>query len=231
MPDKGALRGFHRQRLLLTALLFVGYAGYYLGRVTVPVALPAIGDAFDYSNTQTGLILSVYFAAYAASKLLNGFLGDRVGGKAMFFVGVFGSALMNAVFGFGQELLFFVVIWGINAYFQTMGWLAIMPILARWYPSRESGRVTGFMSISYQLGDFLARASAAVVIVALGWSGLFWAHAALLALLGVALYRFVKPQPPEAGVRSAIRKLPPVDGTASGNAVPKNGVPVAPRGG
>ncbi len=198
MPDKGALRGFHRQRLLLTALLFVGYAGYYLGRVTVPVALPAIGDAFDYSNTQTGLILSVYFAAYAASKLLNGFLGDRVGGKAMFFVGVFGSALMNAVFGFGQELLFFVVIWGINAYFQTMGWLAIMPILARWYPSRESGRVTGFMSISYQLGDFLARASAAVVIVALGWSGLFWAHAALLALLGVALYRFLKPQLPDA---------------------------------
>ena len=202
MPDKGALRGFHRQRLLLTALLFVGYAGYYLGRVTVPVALPAIGDAFDYSNTQTGLILSVYFAAYAASKLLNGFLGDRVGGKAMFFVGVFGSALMNAVFGFGQELLFFVVIWGINAYFQTMGWLAIMPILARWYPSQESGRVTGFMSISYQLGDFLARASAAVVIVALGWSGLFWAHAALLALLGVALYRFVKPQLPDASRHS-----------------------------
>ena len=202
MPDKGALGGFRRARLLLTALLFVGYSGYYLGRVTVPVALPLIGEAFDYSNTQTGLILSVYFAVYAASKLLNGFLGDRVGGKAMFFVGVFGSALMNAVFGFGQELLFFVVIWGINAYFQTMGWLAIMPILARWYPSRESGRVTGFMSISYQLGDFLARASAAVAIVALGWSGLFWAHAALLALLGVALYRFVKPQLPDASRHS-----------------------------
>ena len=196
MPDTGPLRGFHRQRLLLTGFLFVGYAGYYLGRVTLPVALPAISEVFGYSSTGTGLILSVYFAVYAASKLLNGFLGDRVGGKAMFFIGVFGSALMNAVFGFGEELLFFVAIWGVNAYFQTMGWLAIMPILARWYPSRESGRVTGFMSISYQLGDFLARTSAAVVIVALGWSGLFWAHAALLALLGAVLYGFVKPEPP-----------------------------------
>ena len=230
MPNQGALGGFRRQRLLLTALLFVGYAGYYLGRVTVPVALPLIGEVFDYSNTQTGLILSVYFAVYAASKLLNGFLGDRVGGKAMFFVGVFGSALMNAVFGFGQELLSFVVIWGINAYFQTMGWLAIMPILARWYSSRESGRVTGFMSISYQLGDFLARASAAVVIVVLGWSGLFWAHAALLALLGAALYRFVKPQPPEAGA-AARPEAPAGSREASGNAVPTTGVPVASRGG
>ncbi|MXW71172.1 MAG: MFS transporter [Acidobacteria bacterium] len=198
MPDEGSLRVFRRHRLLLTVLLFAGYAGYYLGRVTVPVALPLIGEAFDYSNTQTGLILSVYFAVYAASKLVNGFLGDRIGGKAMFFIGLFGSVLMNAAFGFGRELFLFVAIWGVNAYFQTMGWLAVMPIMARWYPSRESGRVMGFMSISYQLGDFLARASAAVLIVALGWSGLFWAHASLLALFGLALYRLIKPEPPPA---------------------------------
>ena len=191
-------RDFRRLRLLLTGLLFTGYAGYYLGRVTVPVALPLIGEAFGYSNSQLGLILSGYFAVYAASKLANGFLGDRIGGKAMFFIGLFGSVLMNAAFGFGRELFVFVAVWAVNAYFQTMGWLAIMPIMARWYPSRESGRVMGFMSISYQLGDFLARASAAVLIVALGWSGLFWAHAALLALLGLALYRLIKPEPPAA---------------------------------
>lgn len=209
MPDDGTRRVFRRLRLLLTALLFVGYAGYYLGRVTVPVALPLIGEAFDYSNTQTGLILSVYFAVYAASKLVNGFLGDRIGGKAMFFIGLFGSVVMNAVFGLGRELFFFVAIWGVNAYFQTMGWLAVMPIMARWYPSRESGRVMGFMSISYQLGDFLARASAAALIVALGWSGLFWAHAALLALLGLALYRLIKPEPPPATTPAGPRKAPP----------------------
>ena len=209
MPDAGTGRVFRRLRLLLTALLFVGYAGYYLGRVTVPVALPIIGEAFDYSNTQVGLILSVYFAVYAASKLVNGFLGDRIGGKAMFFIGLFGSVLMNAAFGFGRELFVFVAIWAVNAWFQTMGWLAVMPVMARWYPSRESGRVMGFMSISYQLGDFLARASAAVLIVALGWSGLFWAHAALLALLGLALYRLIKPEPPPATQPAGPREAEP----------------------
>ncbi len=212
-------RDFRRLRLLLTALLFAGYAGYYLGRVTVPVALPLIGEAFGYSNSQLGLILSVYFAAYAASKLANGFLGDRIGGRAMFFIGLFGSVLMNAAFGFGRELFVFVAIWAVNAYFQTMGWLAVMPIMARWYPSRESGRVMGFMSISYQLGDFLARASAAVLIVALGWSGLFWAHAALLALLGLALYRLINPEPPPATdpsrPREARPSAPPPDAARS----------------
>ena len=209
MPEERTGRVFRRLRLVLTALLFAGYAGYYLGRVTVPVALPLIGEAFDYSHTETGLILSVYFGVYAVSKLVNGFLGDRIGGKAMFFIGLFGSVLMNAVFGFGRELFFFVAAWGVNAYFQTMGWLAIMPIMARWYPSRESGRVMGFMSISYQFGDFLARASAAVLIVALGWSGLFWAHAALLALFGLGLYRLIRPEPPPATTPAGLREAQP----------------------
>ena len=202
---------------MLTALLFVGYAGYYLGRITLPVALPLISETFDYSSTQAGLILSVYFAVYAASKFVNGFLGDRIGGRAMFFIGVFGSVLMNAAFGFGRELLFFVIIWSVNAWFQTMGWLAVMPIMARWYSSRESGRVMGFMSISYQVGDFLTRALAAVLIVALGWSGLFWAHAALFALLGLALYRLIQPDPPP-GPHAASRVAPfqPVPRTAAG---------------
>ena len=209
MRDDGPGQAFRRSRLLLTALLFVGYAAYYLGRVTVPVALPLIGEALDYSNTQLGLILSVYFAVYAASKLVNGFLGDRIGGRAMFFIGLFGSVLMNAAFGFGRELFVFVAIWGANAWFQTMGWLAVMPIMARWYPSRDSGRVMGVLSVSYQLGDFLARASAAALIVALGWSGLFWAHAALLALLGLTLWRFLRPEPPP-GIRPAgAREGPP----------------------
>ena len=219
MPGAAVDRDFRRQRLLLTGLLFAGYAGYYLGRITFPVALPLISETFNYSSTQTGLILSVYFAVYAASKFVNGFLGDRIGGRAMFFIGVFGSVLMNAVFGFGRELLFFVVVWGVNAYFQTMGWLALMPIMARWYSSRESGRVMGFMSISYQVGDFLARALAAVIIVALGWSGLFWAHAALFALSGLALYRLIRPDPP-ADPHAASRVAPPRPNPRTAAAVP-----------
>lgn len=188
-------RAFRRQRLLLTALLFFGYIGYYFGRVTLPVALPVIGDLFASSSAETGLILSVYYAVYAAAKLANGFLGDRIGGKVLLLVGIFGSAAMNAVFGFGEELLFFVLVWGANAWFQSMGWLAIVPIMASWYPSRESGRVMGVMSLSYQLGDFAARSVAALLIVALGWSGLFLAHAALLALVGTALFALVQPKP------------------------------------
>ncbi len=191
---------FHRHRLFLTVLLFIGYVGYYFCRVTLPVALPVIGDIFQYSHTETGLILSAYYTLYAVAKLANGFLGDRIGGKVMLLVGIAGSVACNIAFGFGRELTFFVLIWATNAYFQSMGWLSIVPIMARWYTSRETGRVMGVMSLSYQIGDFVARTSAAFLIVAIGWSGLFWTHAAFLALVGIALATFVKPSPARQGL-------------------------------
>ena len=176
-------------------MLFISYVGYYFCRVTFPVALPSIADQFQFSNTQTGLILSAFYTIYAVAKLANGFLGDRLGGKIMLLIGIAGTVACNAAFGLGRELSFFVLIWGTNAYFQSMGWLSLVPIMARWYARQETGRTMGVMSLSYQLGDFIARSSAALLIVALGWHGLFWVHSALLALLGLALLAFLKPSP------------------------------------
>ncbi len=204
----GDARPFRRRRLRLTVLLFLSYVGYYFCRVTFPVALPVISDQFQFSNTQTGLILSAFYTVYAVAKLANGFLGDRIGGKVMLLIGIAGTVACNASFGFGRELAFFVLIWGTNAYFQSMGWLSLVPIMAQWYARQETGRTMGVMSLSYQLGDFIARSSAAFLIVALGWHGLFWVHSALLTLLGLALLAFLKPSP--AGLDLPETKSAPV---------------------
>ena len=219
-PAAPLLRQFRSQRLRVTSLLFVAYVGYYFCRVTVPVALPVVAERFEFSNTQAGLILSAYYAAYAFSKLANGFLGDRLGGKVMLLIGITGSVVCNAAFGFGGELTFFILIWATNAYFQSMGWLSIVPIMARWYRPQETGRAMGMMSLSYQMGDFVARSSAAFFIVALGWAGLFWAHAAILALLGLALLTLLKPSPTGHG-------LPDVDVYSAGGEAPPEGAEAA----
>ena len=106
----GDARPFRRRRLRLTVLLFLSYVGYYFCRVTFPVALPVISDQFQFSNTQTGLILSAFYSVYAVAKLANGFLGDRIGGKVMLLIGIAGTVACNASFGFGRELAFFVLI-------------------------------------------------------------------------------------------------------------------------
>jgi len=186
---------FRRRRTGVFLLLFGAYAAYYFGRVTVPAALPLIESTFGFSKTQTGLILSAFYTVYAASKLFNGVLADRLGGKAIILIGLAGSLLCNVAFGFGGELAAFVAIWGANAFFQSMGWLGIVPVMSLWYGARERGFAMGWISLSYQLGDFVARASAGALMAVLAWRGAFFGHAGILALGGLLVLLLLRPTP------------------------------------
>lgn len=193
---------YQKSRLRLLLLLFLSYIGFYFCRVNLVAALPFLETAFRFSKTQTGLILSAYFTLYSIGKIINGFAGDRAGGKAMLLIGIGGSTICNVVFGFGRELEFFIIVWSFNAFFQSMGWLSMVSIMSQWYSSAESGKAMGFLSLSYLLGDFGARSSASLIIGLGGasWPYLFWIHAALFAGIGVLASWFVKSKPERIGL-------------------------------
>ncbi len=178
-------------------IIFIAYVGYYFGRVTLPVSVPLLQEEFGFSAAQVGFILSAYFGTYALGKALNGILGDRLGGKAVLVLGLIGTCVCNAVFGFGRELAFFTVVWALNAYFQSMGWLGLLPIMARWYAPGETGRAMGLMSLSYQVGDVVARFVAASLLLVLVWNELFWAHAAICGATAWLVIAFLKATPPD----------------------------------
>jgi sugar phosphate permease len=192
---------FYRSRSQLFILLFFSYVGFYFCRVNLLAALPLLEDSFGFTKTQTGLILSSYFVVYSIGKLINGLLGDRIGGKVMMLIGIGGSVGCNVLFGFGRTLQFFTIVWSINAFFQTMGWLSLISLMSHWYTSKESGRAIGIISLSYLLGDFAARASAGIIIGRSNshWPDLFWIHAAIFLGIGVLVWLFVRPFPEKMG--------------------------------
>ncbi len=201
MKNVGVAEG----RARLIGVLFIGYVGYYFCRVTVPVALPQLNQVFQLSNTESGLILSTYFAVYSFSKLINGVLGDRIGGKVLMMVGIAGSVLCNLIFGLGAGLLLFAGIWGANAFFQSMGWPGLISIMSRTCSRFDRGRSMAVVSLSYQLGDFVARTSAGLVLIVLSWRGLFFGHAAVLAAIGVSLL-FLLPRATTSGPRASSKR-------------------------
>lgn len=199
-PRVGLIQRFKKHRIKVFWILFAAYVGYYFCRVTLPVALPALESAFSFTKTETGSILSTYYLIYSCAKLINGFLGDRLGGRNMLLVGIFGSVLCNLLFGFGETRLFFMTVWGFNAYFQSIGWLAMISILAHWYPTHEGGRALGVMSLSYLLGDFVARSSAGVFLSYASWPVVFWGHAAVLGGIGLIVFTILRPLPEPLGL-------------------------------
>ncbi|GMT48478.1 MAG: hypothetical protein IEMM0008_0017 [bacterium] len=118
-----------RWRLSTFWVMLIGYIGYYLCRKNLSAALPILEDTFGYTNDQLGLIDLYSGIAYAVGKLINGPLGDKIGGRRIFLIGMAGAIFFNILFVQFSTLTMFIIIWCLVRYFLSMGWGGIIKII------------------------------------------------------------------------------------------------------
>jgi MFS transporter, OPA family, glycerol-3-phosphate transporter len=190
--------------------LFVGYAGYYLGRSCLAIATPLMLDEHSgpiLTKGGVGWIASVGVLTYAIGKVLNGLLVDYVGGRQMFLFGMAATIVCTVAFGASSTLPVFLCIWGASRFFQSMGWNALVKTASRWYPAHRQATVMGFLSLSYLFGDAIDRGYLGG-LVEVGskfhgtpleflsyWPSVFGIAAGTLAAIAVRLW-FVLPSSP-----------------------------------
>jgi len=203
-----------RWQHITAASLFVGYAGYYLGRSCLAIATPLMVDAGSrgLSKEQIGFIASVGVLTYAIGKVVNGLIVDYLGGRRMFLFGMAATVACTAAFGFGRTLPVFVVIWGANRFFQSMGWNALVKTASRWYPAHRQASIMGFLSLSFLFGDAIDRLylgglveigqrSTGTPLEALAnWRTVFLVAAGSLALIAIVLVFVLRSSPGDVGL-------------------------------
>lgn len=200
---------YWRKRILWT--VWITYAGFYLARVNMSIALPGIMREYGISKTGMGSVLTALFAFYAVGQFINGQLGDKFGPRKLITVGIFGSVLLNIMFGFTHGVLItMIVIWGLNGYFQSMGWGPSVKAVANWFPRNERGKAGGILGSSYQIGNAASWALAGYVIGYWGWRWGFWVPSIIFALVGLNWLIRARNAPEEV-------ELPPIEQENNGN--------------
>jgi OPA family glycerol-3-phosphate transporter-like MFS transporter/OPA family sugar phosphate sensor protein UhpC-like MFS transporter len=119
------------------------YLFYYTGRQTLGFAVAGIQHDYGLSKFQIGWISATMLWCYAGGQFINGNLGDKLGGKAMMIAGAVLSLAANWVFSFGHTFLLFLVVWGANGYFQSMGFAPGSRLLSNWWDHKHRGFVYG----------------------------------------------------------------------------------------
>jgi MFS transporter, OPA family, glycerol-3-phosphate transporter len=171
-------------------VMLIGYMGYYLCRGNLSAAFPLLSDTFGYTNSELGLLAFYSELAYAAGKFINGPLGDKVGGRPIFLLGMAGAVVFNLLFSLGSSLTYFVVVWCLCRYFLSMGWGGLTKTLGAWYEPERNGTVMGLISINFQFGGVLATLFAGFLVAqGVGWKGLFIYPA--LVLSGIWIWSFL----------------------------------------
>lgn len=173
---------------LTIALLFFGYAGYYLCRSNFSVSLPLIIDDLvsrgmtpDKAKIHLGAISSFGVLAYAIGKFFLGGAADFLGGRRNFLAGMGGSVLFTLLFSLGGGMPIFTLAWVGNRLVQSTGWAGAVKITSRWFSYSSYGAAMAAVSLSYLFGDAAARQFMGVMLShGLGWRAVFQVAAGTL---------------------------------------------------
>ena len=203
----GARTTLQLAQLRTVALLFGGYAACYYCRADLSVATPLLveelgrhGLSHGEALIRVGALSSLGVLAYALGKFFLTGLGDYWGGRRNFLIGVGGACLFTAAFAAGGTVPIFTIAWLGNQSTQSMGWAGLIKVSSKWFNYSSYGSIIGILSVSYLVGDALARQQMGVLIGhGYGWRAVFLFAAIVAALMLLANLLWLRESRIEAG--------------------------------
>lgn len=152
----------------------IGYSIFYLVRKNFSFAIPGLTVEYGITKATFGAILAIASFIYGVSKLINGFLADRLNGRWHLVTGLSVSAFVNLMFGAGAMIcayltgvstgtvfvnalvLLFAILYVINNAFQGCGFPPCNRLITHWVPPQELATKMSIWNTSHSVGAFIA---------------------------------------------------------------------------
>lgn len=196
------------------------YLFFYTGRQTFGFAIPGMQKEFGLSKEALGWVSAIMLWSYAFGQAINGSLADKYGGRRVMTAGAVLSCLANWVMSFALGFKTLALPWGINGYFQALGWAPGSRILSNWWDRSERGKVYGLYVLAASSASVLSYVTSILVVgvFEMDWRWIFRLPVLLMLIGGMTFYIFVRDRPEDLGFKS------PDTGMANDNSEPASQV-------
>lgn len=138
------------------AICFIAYTCIYIARFNLSIASPALIDGGFFSASQIGIMGSIFSVVYATGRLFNGSLSDRVLPWIMICTGLVAISCANLLCGLFPPYIGMAVLWGINAYAQSMLWSSELCVVCSVFDDEKVKKRTAQLVTSVAVGNLLA---------------------------------------------------------------------------
>jgi MFS transporter, OPA family, glycerol-3-phosphate transporter len=203
---------FRKRRVANWLVLGLTYATMYMGRYNFGLVNKSLSVKYGFNTEQVGTIITAASLVYGISAIFNGPIADRIGGRKAMLIGVFGGAFFNVAFGLGAYLgaldskslliAYFATMWALNNYFQSYSALSLIKVNASWFHITERGRFSAIFGSMIQSGRAGILSLGGILVAKAPWQWVFFAPAAIMALMGVLTYFVVQDSPEKAGEKA-----------------------------
>jgi MFS family permease len=192
--------------ILCVFLPFV--AAYYISflfRTINATIAGSLASEFSLGAGDLGLLTSVYFLTFAAAQIPIGMVLDRYGPRLVQSTVMLAAAVGAALFSMSDNYALLVAGRALIGLGVAAALTAGLKALVLWFPGDRVPLLNGLMIMLGALGAVTATLPAELLLVSVGWRGLFELLAAAAVGIAVMIY-LVVPEP------SAV---PPKSGTAA----------------
>jgi OPA family glycerol-3-phosphate transporter-like MFS transporter len=191
-----------QQRMLLAAMFC--YLFFYTGRQTFGFAIPGIEAEFGVSKESLGWASAALLWCYAIGQAINGNIADKFGARRVMSAGAVLSCVTNWAVSFSTSLLSLGALWGLNGYFQAMGWAPGSRLLSNWFGKHERGRVFGAYVFAAGMASVLSFVTSILVVhvLELDWRWIFRLPVLLMLVGGIVFYLVARERPEDMGLPS-----------------------------
>ncbi|MGR5149277.1 MFS transporter [Photobacterium alginatilyticum] len=207
-PDKPVMEGsaekvqaiFKRhQRSVFWGLVF-GYAVFYVVRMSLGVVKKPMLDAEIVTKAELGIMGSAFFFTYAIGKFSNGCLSDYANiGRFMSF-SLFLSGLTAVAMGMNSAAFFFVLIWGLNGWFQSVGSAPSCVSLFQWFSPKQRGSRYSLWGGSRNIGEGITWILTASMVSYFGWRAGFIGAGIAAVIASLCMFFILRDRPQTYGL-------------------------------
>ena len=163
-----------KKRWGVVVILLLGGIINYLDRAALSIAAPDMMKELNLSNTDIGLLGSVFALIYALCQLPSGWLVDKFGAKKIYGWAVTMWSGATMLTGACSSMASLVVARGILGVTEAPCWPGAAKITAAWFPKKERALATAFWDAASKWGPAVAPPILVAVLVMFGWRSLFF---------------------------------------------------------
>src|SRR6056300_46424 len=174
------------------SVVFLAVAAAYIclvDRLAISIAIIPMVEAYDWSPTDQGAVMSAFFVGYVVLQLPAGWLSDRVGGKWVLGVGVLLWSLFTMLTppAATAGIAILIICRFFMGVFESVTWPAVYTLFACWVPLSQRGFSLGLLNSAIAGGTVIAMLATPWLIEQWSWQVAFYVYG-VLGLLWSAVW-------------------------------------------
>src|ERR687891_725105 len=171
----GATEATERRRWLALYVLCVGMLMIILDSTVVNVALPAIQGDLGFTQSDLAWVMNAYLIAFGGLLLLAGRLGDLVGRKDVFMVGLAVFTLASLLCGVAQSQEMLIGARFIQGVGGALTSAVILGMIVTMFPEpREQAKALGVYGFVASAGGSIGLLAGGVLTDLINWHWIFF---------------------------------------------------------